>query len=147
MRMLHLPPLLSIDGGRGDGRMVLSLTLPPLCSSPCPPAGRHHASAAPPTLSPHRELPRPAPPYDSIPPQGVNMQDRKRIFAWFAHRGLPRRGSPGAHLHPSTHSVAYRLRLLALLCGWTSWCFLSAAAGRSWGMVMHLFGPVMFDDL
>ena len=89
----------------------------------------------------------PPPPPTLFTPQGVNMQDRKRIFAWFAHKGLPRRGAPGAHLHPSTHSVAYRLRLLALLCGWTSWCFMTAAARRSWGMVMHLFGPVMLDDL
>ena len=75
------------------------------------------------------------------------MPERKRIFAWFARRGLPRRGALGAHVHPSTHSVLYRLRLLALLSAWTSWCFLSAAATRSWGLVLSLFGPVLLDDL
>lgn len=75
------------------------------------------------------------------------MQERKRIFAWFARRGLPRRGSPGVHVHPSTHSVLYRLRLLALLTAWTSWCFCSAAAHRSWGLVLGFFGPVVLDDL
>ena len=75
------------------------------------------------------------------------MQDRKRIFAWFARKGLPRRGAPGAHVHPSTHSVLYRLRLLFLLSGWTSWCFLAATCHRSWAVVLSLFGPVILDEM
>ncbi len=49
------------------------------------------------------------------------MTARKRIFAWFARRGLPARGSRGKHVHPSSRSVLYRLRLLVLLSVWSSW--------------------------
>ena len=75
------------------------------------------------------------------------MPERKRIFAWYARRGLPQMGAKGSHIHHSTHSVLYRVRLLMLLTAWTSWCFMSAAANRSWGLVLSLFGPVILDDL
>ncbi|GAX82134.1 hypothetical protein CEUSTIGMA_g9562.t1 [Chlamydomonas eustigma] len=78
---------------------------------------------------------------------GVNMQDRKRIFAWFARRGLPNMSNRGAHVHPSSRSVMYRVKLLLLLTAWSSWCMLSATVTRSWFVILGLFGPVLFEDV
>ncbi len=74
------------------------------------------------------------------------MVERKRIFAWFARRGLPPRGSRAPHVHPSSRSLLYRARLLLLLSGWTSWCWTKATLSRSWGLVLGLFGEVLFND-
>ena len=75
------------------------------------------------------------------------MPDRKRIFAWFAQRGLPQMGAMGAHVHPSSRSILYRLRLLVLLSAWTTWCCLTAASHRSWAVLLNVFKPRGLDDL
>jgi hypothetical protein len=79
--------------------------------------------------------------------QGVNMQDRKRIFAWLARQGLPNMSNRGAHVHPSSRRVMYRVKLLFVLTAWSSWCMLSATLTRSWFLVVGLFGPVLFEDV
>lgn len=48
-------------------------------------------------------------------PQGVTMDERKRIFAVYARKGLPPRWQRAAHIHEKFNQLVYRWRLAAML--------------------------------
>jgi hypothetical protein len=73
------------------------------------------------------------------------MSQRVRIFTWFARRGLPPRDSTEPHVHPTSRSLLYHMRLLALLATWTVWSITSSAFTGCWGMVLSVFQDMFFD--
>lgn len=63
---------------------------------------------------------------------GIKMGERKRIFAWYARRGMPRADASGDHIHPSSRNLMYRLRLVLMLYVWTCWCWTQALFQSPW---------------
>eukprot|EP00798_Chlamydomonas_sp_ICE-L_P018837 gene18837-25385_t len=76
---------------------------------------------------------------------GINMQDRKRICAWYARQGLPPRSRQKPHIHPSFNKLRYRLELLGILSLWSTVTWTKSTAWRAWGCILDVFGEVIFE--
>ena len=82
------------------------------------------------------------PPSSALPPplQGMKMAERKRVFAWYARRGMPHAGNHDAHVHPSSRNPLYRARLLLNLSTWTAWGWMKRLVHMPLALLLGLFG-------
>lgn len=68
------------------------------------------------------------------------MAERKRVFAWYARRGMPHAGNRDAHVHPSSRNPLYRARLLLNLSTWTAWGWMKRLVHMPLALLLGLFG-------
>lgn len=76
------------------------------------------------------------------------MAERKRVFAWFARRGLPRAWSSAQHVHASSRSLLYRSRLFVLLVAYSTWTYCKTVMSKAGSVLRRAFagGPRLEDD-
>lgn len=77
---------------------------------------------------------------------GISMEERKRLFAGAARKGLPPRSLRAPHVHAHFNSLAYRVRLGAVLGAWGVAVGVRQGALRAWSCVLGLVGDVLFVD-
>mmetsp|Transcript_28800 Transcript_28800/g.73421 ORF Transcript_28800/g.73421 Transcript_28800/m.73421 type:complete len:584 (-) Transcript_28800:963-2714(-) len=77
---------------------------------------------------------------------GIGMEERKRIFATFARKGLPPRWQRGPQVHPHFNSLFYRMKLLIVLNTWRTAVHVKYTGMRLWSAVLAVLGDVLFAE-
>lgn len=76
---------------------------------------------------------------------GVSNEERQRILANYAFKGLPWIESQEGHVHPSSRKALYRIRLHLILVSLNAVYGTLTAVKRGWSSVIMLFSGVLFD--
>eukprot|EP00200_Dunaliella_tertiolecta_P002129 CAMPEP_0202345886 /NCGR_PEP_ID=MMETSP1126-20121109/4923_1 /ASSEMBLY_ACC=CAM_ASM_000457 /TAXON_ID=3047 /ORGANISM="Dunaliella tertiolecta, Strain CCMP1320" /LENGTH=529 /DNA_ID=CAMNT_0048937235 /DNA_START=217 /DNA_END=1806 /DNA_ORIENTATION=+ len=74
---------------------------------------------------------------------GVSMDERKRVFAWFARRGLPPYYVHAPHIHHKFNQVRRRLQLCTYVLGWHTVVTARACLVATWRYMLGLMYDVL----
>ncbi|KAF5826968.1 hypothetical protein DUNSADRAFT_1655 [Dunaliella salina] len=74
---------------------------------------------------------------------GVTMDERKRVFAWFARRGLPPYYVHAPHIHHKFNQVRRRLQLCTYVLGWHALVTTRACLVATWRYMLGLMHDVL----